>query len=198
MDQESHSETIDKERLCNPWPLLIVDNFLPGSVIAKALKDIDASKSAFTVEDRRVGRIEYDILRSKNLWRHLYSLDTINLLSATFGGSISLDARNLIQLRRSDDATPAFGIHNDFVEGEDTIVSFLYLAAGWKMEYGGELLLYSHEAAVKPDAAVEPIQNRFVAFRTLSTHWHAVAKVKKWIRLSAMALWKRKVAENVG
>lgn len=198
MDQVSHSAAIEGERLCNPWPLLIVDNFLPESVLAQALQDIDASESAFTIEDRRVGRIEYEILRSKDLWRYLYSIDTIELLSNNFGGSISLDARNLIQLRRSDNSTPAFGMHNDFVEGEDTIVTFLYLSAGWKKEYGGELLLYSHDAAIEPAASVQPLQNRFVAFRTLPTHWHAVAKVQHWMRLSAMALWKRKDTKSVG
>src|SRR5690606_24249887 len=123
---------------------------------------------------------------------------TIELLSANFCGSISLDARNLIQLRRSDNATPAFGIHNDHVDGEDTIVSFLYLSPGWKREYGGELLLYCRETDVKPAATVEPLQNRFVAFRTLPSHWHAVAKVTNWTRLSAMALWKRKGPKGVG
>lgn len=196
--QVSHSATIDGERLCNPWPLLIENNFLPESALTQVLHNFDTTENSFTVEDRRAGRIEYDILRSEILWRHLYSINTINLLSATFGGSISLDAQNLIQLRRSDNETPAFGIHNDYVEGEDTIVSFLYLSTGWRKEFGGELLLYSHETDVEPTKSVEPLQNRFIAFRTLPSHWHAVAKVTNWTRLSAMALWKRKDTQSVG
>lgn len=146
----------------------------------------------FAIEDRKAGRIEYDILRSPSVWRRLYSTSTTNLLFAAFGGRVSLDVRNLIQLRHSDDATPAFGIHNDFVDSEDSIVSFLYLSREWTSDRGGELLLYEKETDAEPSAVVEPILNRFIAFRTLPEHWHAVAKVRNWTRLSAMALWKFK------
>ena len=172
-----------------PWPHLIVDNFLPESVLAKSIAEINSDPHTFDLRKRGSGRIEYTLLRSKTLWTALYSRKTINLLAAAFEVQVTLSRENWIQLRQMTSDTPEFPLHNDFVPPEDSIVSLLYLSNGWKMEFGGRLRLFISEDENTLAASVAPLQNRFVAFRTLESHWHSIEKVCLWERLSALAMW---------
>jgi hypothetical protein len=67
-----------------PWPHLIVDNFLSTSVLARTLAEINPDTHSFEIEYRGTGRIEFSLLKSKTLWKAIYSKRTIRLLSAAF------------------------------------------------------------------------------------------------------------------
>jgi hypothetical protein len=172
-----------------PWPHLIVDNFLARSVLAKSLAEINPDTHSFDIEKRGSGRIEYSLLKSKTLWTAIYSRRTINLLSAAFEGSVTLNRDNWIQLRRMNADTHEFPLHHDFVSDERSIASFLYLSGGWVPEYGGRLHLFIDEDDSTPSTSISPLRNRFVAFQTKACHWHSVERVYEWERLSALALW---------
>ena len=172
-----------------PWPHLIVDNFLPRTVLAKSLTEIKSDAYGFDIEQRGSGRIEYSLLKSKTLWAAIYSRRLVHLLSAAFEVPVTLSRDNWIQLRRMNPDTPDFPVHNDFVSTEDSIASFLYLSSGWAQEYGGRLHLFMSAADSMPSTSIAPLQNRFVAFQTKVCHWHSVERVYGWERLSALALW---------
>jgi hypothetical protein len=182
-------EAFSAKLISCPWPHLVVDNFLPESVLAKSIAEISSDPHTFDLRQRGSGRIEYALLRSKTLWTALYSRKTINLLSAAFEVQVKLSRDNWIQLRQMNSDTPAFPLHNDFVPPEDSIVSLLYLNSGWKSEFGGCLHLFTSEDENTLASSVAPLQNRFVAFRTLENHWHSIEKVCAWERLSALAMW---------
>ena len=175
--------------IAHPWPHLVVDNFLPRSVLAKSLAEINSDTHTFDIEERGGGRIEYSLLKSKTLWTALYSRKTIHLLYSAFEAPVMLDRENWIQLRRMNSCTPEFPLHNDFVSAEDSIASFLYLSSGWVQKCGGRLHLFMSEDDNAPSTSIAPLQNRFVAFQTRARHWHSVEKVYGWERLSALALW---------
>jgi hypothetical protein len=175
--------------IAHPWPHLIVDNFLARSVLTKSLGEIDQEAHSFDIEKRGSGRIEYSLLKSKTLWTAIYSRQTVNLLSAAFEGSVTLNRDNWIQLRRMNADTPEFPMHHDFVSDEYSIASFLYLSHGWAQEYGGRLHLFMAEDDSIPSTSIPPLQNRFVAFQTKACHWHSVERVHEWERLSTLALW---------
>jgi hypothetical protein len=172
-----------------PWPHFIVDNFLPESVLAKSIAEINSDPHSFDLRKRGSGRIEYSLLRSKTLWTALYSRKTVNLLSAAFEVQVTLSRENWIQLRHMNSDTPEFPLHNDFVPPEDSIVSLLYLSGGWEVGFGGRLHLFTSEDESTLASSVPPLQNRFIAFRTLESHWHSIEKVCGWERLSALAMW---------
>jgi len=113
----------------------------------------------------------------------------LEILSTAFCSKISLNKKNLIQLRRMNEDTPEFPLHNDFIFGSNTIVSFLYLSKGWVEENGGRLILQRENEASETMTAIEPIYNRLVAFQTKAEHWHSVQKVASWERLSALCVW---------
>jgi hypothetical protein len=173
----------------DPWPHLVVDDFLPSDVLAQARAEIESEIYEFEIESRGTGRIEYSLLRSETLWRAVYTKRTIGLLAVAFGAQVTLNRENYLQLRRMNDATPEFPVHSDYTTGQDTIASFLYLSDGWTADCGGRLNLYVSEASAAPRVAVEPLANRFVAFPTKQAHWHSVERVVGWERLSVLALW---------
>lgn len=177
------------EVIAYPWPHLIVDNFLPGAILAQSLSEIGSTAYQYEMEPRGSGRIEFSLLKSEALWRAIYSKRTVSLLSSAFGVTVKLNKHNMLQLRRMNDDTPEFPLHHDFTSEEDTIASFLYLSDGWSSERGGRLHLYESDEQSVPSDSVEPIQNRFVAFRTRPSHWHSVERVHGWERLSVLSLW---------
>jgi hypothetical protein len=172
-----------------PWPHLIVDNFLSTSVLARTLAEINPGTHGFEIEYRGSGRIEFSLLKSKTLWKAIYSKRTIQLLSAAFDSPITLNRDNWIQMRRMNAETPEFPIHSDFDSDQFSVASFLYLSEGWAEERGGRLNLFATEDDHLPATSISPIQNRFVAFQTRDQHWHSVEKAHDWERLSALALW---------
>jgi 2OG-Fe(II) oxygenase superfamily len=182
---------LDLERYMRltPWPHLVLDGFLQEESLGFALDEIESRAHDFKIDYRGSGRIEFSILHSPTLWRALYSAATMSVLSEAFGCEIKLNKANLIQLRRMNSATPEFPVHHDYVEGAETIVSFLHLSSGWTPQIGGRLLLYRTNDPADVWANVEPIQNRLVAFRTLSGNWHSVEKVHHWERRSVLAVW---------
>jgi len=175
--------------VADPWPHLVVDNFLRRSVLAESLIEIESDAYTFDIEERGSGRIEYSLLKSKALWTAIYSRQTIDLLTVAFEVPVKLNRDNWLQLRRMNADTPEFPLHNDFVSNQDSIASFLYLSGGWVEEYGGRLRLFASKDDDEPSASIAPLQNRFVAFRTKACHWHSVERVYGWERLSALALW---------
>jgi hypothetical protein len=184
----SSHESESAKLIAQPWPHLIVDNFLAKPVLEKCLTEINETYG-FEIEQRGSGRIEYSLLRSETLWTALYSKRTIHLLSAAFELPVALSRDNWIQLRRMNEDTPEFPLHHDCVSSEDSITSFLYLSSGWVQEYGGRLHLFATDDDSTPDASIAPVQNRFVAFQTKTRHWHSVEKVHGWERINALALW---------
>ena len=172
-----------------PWPHLVMDDFLPTAVFEECLREIYAEDYNFEIENRGAGRIEFSMLKSKTAWRAVYSRTTIALLSIAFGVKIKLNRENFVQLRRMNDATPAFPVHSDFAQNEDTIASFLYLSPSWRSACGGRLHLHETKSNSDPSLSIAPLSNRLVAFRTLPSNWHSVERVYGWERLTILALW---------
>jgi 2OG-Fe(II) oxygenase superfamily len=185
----SREEARKHQCIAQPWPHLVVDHFLPDAALAQSVSEIAAEIYNFEIENRGTGRIEFSLLKSETLWRAIYSKQTVSLLSSAFGVAIRLNKSNWLQLRRMNDDTPEFPLHNDFTSNEDTIASFLYLSSGWSIKCGGRLHLFESDNQAAPSSWIDPIENRFVAFRTKAAHWHAVERVYGWERLSLLALW---------
>jgi hypothetical protein len=163
--------------------------FLPFETLSECLDEIGGDNYEFEIEARGTGRIEFSLLKSKTLWRAIYSKRTIAALRFAFGTEVRLNKHNMVQLRRMNPQTPDFPLHNDFVLGGETIASFLYLSPGWSARCGGYFHMFESNEQRTPVLSIEPIQNRFLAFRTRLSHWHSVERVCDWERLSVLALW---------
>jgi hypothetical protein len=89
--------TDEAHRLCLfPWPHLLIDNFLPLETLSRCLDEIGSDSYAFELEARGSGQIEFSLLKSKTLWRALYSKRTIAALRCAFGVEVRLNKHNLV------------------------------------------------------------------------------------------------------
>jgi hypothetical protein len=113
-----------------PWPHLLIDDLLPFETLTQCLVEIGSDSYEFEIEPRGTGQIEFSLLKSKTLWRAIYSKKMISVLRFAFGASVSLNKHNMVQLRRMSPETPDFPLHNDFVYGSETIASFLIFKSG--------------------------------------------------------------------
>ena len=172
-----------------PWPHLLIDDFLASETLQQCLDEIGSENYDFEIEARGTGRIEFSLLRSTTLWRAIYSRTTMAALRQAFGVDVRLNKHNMVQLRRMNSETPDFPVHSDFVAGSATIASFLYLSPGWSARCGGHFHMFQSNEQHAPVRSIEPIQNRFLAFRTEPSHWHSVQRVRDWERLSVLAMW---------
>lgn len=170
---------------------------MPDSVFDECFAEITNDVYEFGIEDRGTGRIEFSLLKSKMLWRAIYSKRMVGLLAAAFGVGVRLNKHNMLQLRRMNEATPEFPMHHDSTGDGETIASFLYLSSGWSSGCGGRLQLFKSYEQSAPAVSIEPVRNRFVAFRTKASHWHSVERVYGWERLSVLALWDLAEAQNL-
>ena len=129
----------------DPWPHLVLDGFLPGDVLEKALQEVRRTNvrirngAARQRADRILASQEQDPVA-----RDLHP-ENFDSLSAAFGVKVALNKQNLLQLRRMNNLTPDFPLHNDFTSQSDTIASFLYLGPGWTVQCGG-VCTYLHLA----------------------------------------------------
>ena len=48
----------------DPWPHLLLDDFLPAAELAAGLDEVAAADYEFGIEPRGTGRIEYSLLKS--------------------------------------------------------------------------------------------------------------------------------------
>jgi hypothetical protein len=112
---------------------------MTSAALAQSLMEINADTYDYDIEYRGTGRIEFSLLKSETLWRAIYSKRTVAILSSAFGVAVKLNKDNMVHLRRMNEATPEFPLHNDFASNEDTIASFLYLSGGWSSKCGGRL-----------------------------------------------------------
>jgi hypothetical protein len=175
----------------HPWPHLIIDNFLTQPILSQSLLEIRSETYDYELESRGAGRIEFSLLKSKTPVASdlLEEDDKLIVLRFRSGGKAQQRYNNWVQLRRMNEDTPEFPLHSDFTSNQDSIASFLYLSSGWHDSCGGRLHLYKSDKDCSPVASIDPIQNRFIAFRTKPCHWHSVEKVSGWERISALALW---------
>jgi hypothetical protein len=173
----------------NPWEHFILDNFLEAGSLTTALQEIHSEKYDFEIDYRGQGRIEFSLLRSPTLWKSIYSVETVSVLSEAFKCNLNLNKDNLLQLRRTNEDSPSFPLHSDYIDGMKTVVSFLYLSPLWEPSFGGRLLLHKSKTETDIVVPIEPVANRLVAFRTLRKHWHSVEKVHNWERLAVLAVW---------
>lgn len=173
----------------HPWPHVICDNFLSNEILAQSLEQIAAQEYVYDIEYRGTGRIEFSLLKSETLWRELYSIHTMSILYRALGVNVRLNKQNMLQIRRMNESTPEFPMHNDYTSQGEQVASFLYLSSGWEEKCGGRLHLFKSESDIGSKASIEPLENRFVAFQTRAFHWHSVEKVYNWSRISVLALW---------
>ena len=82
------------------------------------------------------------------------------------------------------------GVHNDYINGDETHRLVLHFNPDWKEEYGGYLLLFNSSNANEISKVVSPLNNSAFGFEISKRSHHAVSKIYNFIRYSLVYTFK--------
>lgn len=82
------------------------------------------------------------------------------------------------------------GVHNDFINGEETHRLVLHFNPTWKEEDGGYLLLFNSSSAQDISKVVKPVDNSAFGFEISKNSHHAVSKIYNFVRYTIVYTFK--------
>jgi Rps23 Pro-64 3,4-dihydroxylase Tpa1-like proline 4-hydroxylase len=83
------------------------------------------------------------------------------------------------------------GIHNDFINGDETHRLVLHINPYWKEENGGLLLLFKSSKPEDMDKIVKPVDNTAFGFEISRKSHHAVSKIYDYTRYTIVYTFKK-------
>lgn len=88
-------------------------------------------------------------LPTRPSWRRrFWHVQPHSSFSSAFGVEVKLNRNNMVQLRRMNEGTPEFPVHNDFTSNQESIASFLYLSPEWS-ESRGDVCICSNQRRIR-------------------------------------------------
>ncbi len=88
------------------------------------------------------------------------------------------------------------GVHNDFINGEETHRLVLHINPEWKEEHGGYLILFNSPDASDMSKIVSPINNSAFGFEISKKSHHAVSKIYNFTRYTVVYTFKNSGSES--
>ncbi|CAN5892364.1 hypothetical protein BH11BAC7_BH11BAC7_21740 [soil metagenome] len=82
------------------------------------------------------------------------------------------------------------GIHNDFINGDETHRLVIHINPNWNESNGGLLMLFSSSNADDLTKIVKPINNSAFAFEISGKSHHAVSKIHNFSRYTVVYTFK--------
>lgn len=111
--------------------------------------------------------------------RRVFKKDTLELVGIT--------AHKLIDGHK-------IGVHNDFIEGEETHRLIIQINPSWTDENGGFLMLFTSPSAADVVRVIQPLNNTAFAFEISPTSYHAVSTVYNYSRYTLVYTFKEQHA----
>jgi Rps23 Pro-64 3,4-dihydroxylase Tpa1-like proline 4-hydroxylase len=121
----------------------------------------------------------------------LISDDTIETIKSTFKNAfksnslktVSIVAHKLIDGHK-------IGVHNDYINGEETHRLVIQINPDWKIENGGFLMLFNSANSEDVSKIVKPLNNSAFGFEISNKSYHAVSTVRNFSRYSIIYTFK--------
>lgn len=82
------------------------------------------------------------------------------------------------------------GVHNDYINGDETHRLVLHFNPHWKEEHGGYLILFKSANENDMSKVVSPVDNSAFAFEISRNSHHAVSKIYNFIRYTIVYTFK--------
>ena len=82
------------------------------------------------------------------------------------------------------------GVHNDFINGDETHRMVIHINPHWKEENGGYLLLFNSSDSSDMSKIVRPVNNSAFGFEISKQSHHAVSKIYNFTRFTIVYTFK--------
>lgn len=172
-------------RFAEPFPHIVIDNFLPNELIYKILDLFPSKKLSSDIyfENKYAGLHKKQVLpencdqKTRNIFYFFNSSPLLQFLEGLTGiksliGDPYFEGGGFHEIFKGG----KLGVHADFRINEQLnlqrrINILIYLNKNWKTEYGGNLELWDKKMKSKVQS-IEPLFNRCVIFNTNPDSYH--------------------------
>lgn len=176
-----------------PFPHLCCSSVLESSIENELYDWFEHTNEWSLTEEDFYTQYEF-ILSTSTLPENLNCLisdDTIETiqtaLKKSFGveslETISIVAHKLVQGH-------TIGIHNDYINGEETHRLVIQINPHWNAANGGFLMLFNSQKAEDVSKLIQPINNSAFGFEISDKSYHAVSTVRNFSRYSIVYTFK--------
>lgn len=122
---------------------------------------------------------------------YLTSSEAIEAVAETFRKTLKakplhlteITAHKLVQGHR-------MGVHNDYIDGEETHRLVIQINNGWKEHQGGYLMLFRSGNAQDVSKIISPVSNTAFGFEISNRSFHAVSTVQDFLRYTLVYTFK--------
>lgn len=177
----------------DPFPHFSAVSVLENNLDAKIYEWFKSSNEWKLVETDFYEQYEFSLLNIELPEKFKYLIDDIFLYSVTKKFTdvfqkrdfklVDVVAHKLVNSQH-------IGVHNDFINGEETHRVVLHINPLWKEENGGFLLLFNSSSSSDISKIIKPVNNSMFGFEISKNSHHAVSKIYDFARFTIVYTFK--------
>lgn len=182
------------EKHASPFPHFCCPSILKGNVGSELYEWFESTSEWSLTEADFYTQFEF-ILSDTNLPHNLKNLlsdETINEIQGSLKKEFrvkSLEIVSVVAHKLTNGHT--IGIHNDYINGEETHRLVIHVNPFWNMDKGGFLMLFNSPDANDVEKLIQPIHNMAFGFEISDKSYHAVSTIHDFSRYSIVYTFKR-------
>jgi Rps23 Pro-64 3,4-dihydroxylase Tpa1-like proline 4-hydroxylase len=176
-----------------PFPHFYSSSALQNNLDLKVVDWLSNSVEWDLVETDFYEQHEFNLL-TKNVpqeFEFLKSKETSNLIEDKFKSIFKIESFHLVGIVAHKLVTGQhIGIHNDFINGEETHRLVIHFNPQWSEENGGFLILFHSSNATDISKVINPIANFAFGFEISERSHHAVSRIYNYTRYTIVYTFK--------
>ena len=176
-----------------PFPYFYSSSALQNSYDLKVVNWLSHSVEWDLVETDFYEQHEFNLL-TKNLpleLEFLKSKETTDLIEEKFKSIFKIESFDLVGIVAHKMVTGQhIGIHNDFINGEETHRLVIHFNPQWSEENGGFLILFNSSNASDISKVINPTANFAFGFEISERSHHAVSRIYNFTRHTIVYTFK--------
>lgn len=178
----------------SPFPHFCANSILNPKKVGEVFSWFQDTRIWHLVETDFYEQYEFSLLHTQlpeNI-KCLISEDTLNYIEQKYIREFKIHSMQLVDIVAHKLVNEQrIGIHNDFINGEETHRLVLHINPYWKEENGGLLLLFKSSNPADMEKIVRPINNTAFGFEISRQSHHAVSKIYNFTRYTIVYTFKQ-------
>jgi len=176
-----------------PFPHFSSTSVLKNNLEAKIYEWFETTADWYLVETDFYEQYEFSLLNvilPKDV-ECLVDKSFLNIIEQQFSESFKVEGFELVDIVAHKLVNSQhIGVHNDFINGEETHRMVLHINPHWLEKHGGYLLLFNSSDSKDMDKVVSPVDNSAFGFEISRKSHHAVSKIYDYTRYTIVYTFK--------
>jgi Rps23 Pro-64 3,4-dihydroxylase Tpa1-like proline 4-hydroxylase len=177
-----------------PFPHFTAASVLPQDNIKNLYKWFLATTEWHLVETDFYEQYEFSLLKAllPDELKNLISEQSLSEIESLFKQNFNVKSLQLVDVvAHKLINSQHIGVHNDYIDEEETHRMVLHINPEWKDENGGFLMLFNSSNSQDFSKLVKPINNTVFGFEISRRSHHAVSQIHDFVRYTLVYTFKR-------